>query len=81
MSKVNELKKSRTTYYMERWIIGFRFKTMIYMGSLVTIFAVDKIYKIMRWKHLRVRRMVKGEKYVDFNGKHLYLLEKFGTRQ
>ena len=63
-----------TPYYMERWINGFRFKTMIDTGSPVTIFAVDEIKSIMRRKDFHVRRMVEEEKYVDFNGKHLNLL-------
>ena len=45
-------------YYMDGWIIGFRFKTMIDTGSHVMIIAVDekkrklclkKIFKLDRW--------------------------------
>ena len=61
-------------YYMEGWINGFRFKTMIDTGSPVTIFAVDEIKRIMRRADLQVRPMVDEEKYVDFNGKPLKLL-------
>ena len=61
-------------YYMEGWIIGFRFKTMIDTGSPVTIFAVDEIKRIMRRADLQVRPMVDEEKYVDYNGKPLKLL-------
>ena len=58
-----------TPYYMEGWINGFRFKTMIDTGSPVGIFAVDEINKIRRRKGLQVKRMVAGEKYQGFNGK------------
>ena len=61
-------------YYMEGWINGFRFKTMIDTGSPVTIFAVDEIKRIMRKADLQVRPMVDEEKYVDFNGQPLKLL-------
>ena len=61
-------------YYMEGWINGFRFKTMIDTGSPVTIFAIDEIKRIMHRADLQVRPMVEEEKYVDFNGKPLNLL-------
>ena len=70
----SEGNQKTTPYYMEGWINVFRFKTMIDMGSPVTIFAVDEKKKIMRKKDLQVRRMVEGEKYVHFNGKPLNLL-------
>ena len=66
--------QKNTSYYMEGWINGFRFKIMIDTGSPVTIFAVDEIKCIMRRNNLQVRRMVEGEKYVDFNDKPLSLL-------
>ena len=34
-------------FYMEGWVNGFRFETMIDTGSPVTIFAVDETQKIM----------------------------------
>ena len=44
-----------TPFYMEKWINGFQFKTMIDTGSYVTMFAVDEIKSIMRKKDLQVR--------------------------
>ena len=61
-------------YYMEGFINGNRFKTMIDSGSPVTIFALDEIKQIMQREKLQVRQMIKGERYVDFNGKPLNLL-------
>ena len=63
-----------TPDYMEGWIIGFRFQTIIDTGSPVTIFAIDEIKRIMHRKDLQVGRMVEGEMYVDFNSKPLNLL-------
>ena len=59
---------------MEGFINGNRFKTMIDSGSPVTIFALDEIKQIMQREKLQVRQMIKGERYVDFNGKPLNLL-------
>ena len=61
-------------YYMEGFINGNRFKTMIDTGSPVTIYALDEIKKIMKREKLPVREMVENERYVDFNGKPLHLL-------
>ena len=61
-------------YYMEGFINGNRFKTMIDTGSPVTIYALDEKKKIMKTENLPVREMVKNERYVDFNGKPLHLL-------
>ena len=61
-------------YYMEGWINGFRFKTMIDTGSPVTIFAINEIKRIMRRADLQVRPMVEEENNVDFNKKPLKLL-------
>ena len=61
-------------YYMEGFINGNRFKTVIDSGSPVTIFALDEIKSIMKRDKLQVREMIKGKKYVDFNGKQLNLL-------
>ena len=47
---------------------------MIDTGSPVTIFALDDIKTIMKRDNLPVREIVKGERYVDFNGKPLQLL-------
>ena len=57
-------------YYMEGFINGNRFKTMIDSGSPVTIFALDEIKQIMQKEKLQI----KSERYVDFNGKPLNLL-------
>ena len=59
--------------YMEGFINGNKFKTMIDSGSPVTIFALDELKSIMKRDKLQVREMIK-EKYVDFNEKHLNLL-------
>ena len=61
-------------YYMEGFINGNRFKTMIDTGSPVTIFALDETKRIMKREKLPVRQMIEGERYVDFNGKPLQLL-------
>ena len=61
-------------YYMERFINGNKFKTMIDSGSPDTIFALDEIKQIMKRETLPVRKMIEGEKYVDFNGNPLNLL-------
>ena len=61
-------------FYMEGFINGNRFKTMIDTGSPVTIFGLDEIKSIMKRKELPVRKMIEGERYVDFNGKPLKLL-------
>ena len=61
-------------YYMEGFITGNKFKTMIDSGSPVTIFALDEIKQIMKSETLPVREIIEGEKYVDFNGKPLNLL-------
>ena len=47
---------------------------MIDKGSPVTIFALNEIKQIMQREKLQVRQMIKGERYVDFNGKPLNLL-------
>ena len=70
----SEETQKTTPNYTEGWINGFRFKTMIDMSSPVTIFAGDEMKRFMRKEELHVRRMVEGEKYVDFNGKPLNLL-------
>ena len=62
-------------FYMEGFIDGNRFKTMIDTGSPVTIFGLDEIKSIMKRKELPVRKMIEGERYVVFNGKPLKLLE------
>ena len=61
-------------FYMEGFINGNRFKAMIDTGSPVTIFALDDIKTIMKRDNLPVREIVKGERYVDFNGKPLQIL-------
>ena len=70
----SEETQKTTPYYMEGWINGLHFKTMIDTDSPVTFFSVDEIKKIMRRKDLQVRRMVQGENYVVFNGKPINLL-------
>ena len=61
-------------HYMEGFINGNRFKTMIDTESPVTVFAVDEIKRIMKREKLPVRQMIEGERYVDFNGKPLQLV-------
>ena len=61
-------------YYMEGFMNGNRFKTMINTGSPVTIYALDEIKKIMKRENLPIQEMVENERYVDFNGKPLRLL-------
>ena len=61
-------------YYMEGFINGNRFKTMIDTGSPVTIFSLDEIKRIIKREKLPVRQMIESERYVDFNGKPLRLL-------
>ena len=65
---------SAAPYYMEGTINGNFFKTMIDTGSLDTIFAFNEIKEIIKRRELQVRRMIPGEKYVDFIGKPLELL-------
>ena len=78
----SERKQKTAPYYMEGWINGFCFKTMIDTSSPVTVFAVDEIKKITSRKDLEVRRMIEGEKYVDFNGKPLNLLpSRMGSKR
>ena len=71
----SEAKQKTALYYLEGWIKSVQLKTMIDTSSPVTIFAVYEIKRIMGRKDLQVRRMVEGEKYVDFNGKPLNLLD------
>ena len=61
-------------YYMEGFINGNKFRTMIGSGLAVTIFALDEVKQIMKRGTLPVREMIEGENYVDFNGKPLNLL-------
>ena len=61
-------------YYMEGFINGNRFKTMIDTGSPVTIFALDEIKRILKKENLSVRQILEGERYMDFNRKPLQLL-------
>ena len=61
-------------YYMEGFINGNRFKTMIDSGSPVTIFALDELKSIMKRDKLQVREMINCGNYVDLNGKQLNLL-------
>ena len=60
-------------YYMEGFINGKKFKTMIDSGSPVTIFVLNEIKQIMKRETLPVREKIEGERYVDFNGKTLSL--------
>ena len=45
-------------YYMEGFINGNKFKTMIDLGSHVTNFALDEIKQIMKRETLPVRDMI-----------------------
>ena len=60
-------------FYIEGFINGNRFKTMIDTGSPVTTFALVEIKTIMKREKLPMRQMI-GERYVDFNGDPLQLL-------
>ena len=71
---VEGIENSAKPYYMEGFINGNRFKTMIDTGSPVTIYALDEIKKIMKRENLPIRELVETERYVDFNGKPLQLL-------
>ena len=62
------------SYYMEGFINGNKFKTMIDSGSPVTIFALEETKQIMKRETLSLREMKEGDRYVDFNGKPLNLL-------
>ena len=66
--------ESTKPYYMEGFISGQRFKTMIDSGSPVTILALDEIKQIMKRKELQVRSMTESEKYIEFNGRPINLL-------
>ena len=72
--KIEGENENTKPYFMEGFINGNRFKAMIDSGSPVTIFALEELKKIMKRDKLQVRNMIKGEKYVDFNGKQLNLL-------
>ena len=61
-------------YYMEGFIDGNRFKTMIDTVSPVTFFALHVIKRIMKMEKLPVREMIEAERYVKFKGKSLQLL-------
>ena len=58
-------------YYMEGFINGNKFKTMIDTGSPVPIFELNEIKQIMKREKLQVRPMIENERYVDINGKTL----------
>ena len=72
--KAEENNEKVKPFLMEVFIIGNRFKTMIGNGSPVTIFALDEVKTIMKRDKLQVREVIKGERYLDFNGKPLQLL-------
>ena len=61
-------------FYMEGFINGNRFKTMIDTGSPVTFFALNESKRIMKREILPVRQMIEGERYVDFSGKPLQVM-------
>ena len=60
---------------MEGFINGNKFKAMVDTGSPVTNFELDELKQIMKSEKLQVRRMIENERYVDFNGKPLKLME------
>ena len=72
--KIEGENENTKPYFMEGFINGNRFEAMVDSGSPVTIFALDELKKIMKRDKLQVRNMIKGEKYVDSNGKQLNLL-------
>ena len=69
--KIDENDENDKPYFMKGFINENRFKAMIDSGSPLTIFALDGLNKIMKKENLQVRNIIKGEKYVDFNGKLL----------
>ena len=75
MLNVEANESNAKPYHMEGFINGNRIKTMIDTGSPVTNYAIDEIKKTMKRKNLPVREMVETERYVDFNGKLLQLME------
>ena len=72
--KVESESETAKPYYMEGFINGNKFKTMIDTGSPVTIFELDEIKQIMKREKLQVRPMIENGRYVDFNGKPVKLL-------
>ena len=58
--------KNSKPYYMEGFINGNRFKTMINSRSLVTILALDQVRNIMKRDKLKVAEMIQGDINVDF---------------
>ena len=72
--KVESESETSKPYYMEGFINGNKFKTMIDTGSPVTIFELDEIKQIMKKEKLQVRPMIGNEQYMDFNEKPLKLL-------
>ena len=53
---------------------GNDIQTMVHSRSPVTIFEIDELKKIMKWKTLFIRELPSDEEYVDFNRKKFNLL-------
>ena len=69
--KIDGDDENNKPYFMEGFINGNRFKAIIDSASPVTFFALDELKKVLKRENLQVRNMIKGGKYVDFNGKLL----------
>ena len=61
-------------YFMEGYINEIRFKAMIDSGSAVTIFVFDELKSVMKREGTSSEDN-RSEKYVNFTGKPLNLLE------
>ena len=64
-------------FFMSGKINGNQFKTMVDSGSpvtILTIFEIKEIKRIMKRKTLFIRQLPEDEEYVDFNKRKLNLL-------
>ena len=60
--KVKSESETSKPYYMEGFINGNKFKTMMDSGSPVTILELDEIKQIMKRKKLQVRPIIENER-------------------
>ena len=61
-------------FMMEGLMCGKKFQAIIDTGSLVSIFAIDELERIIGKYWVVVREMIDDERYVDFNRRPLPLL-------
>ena len=61
-------------FEIEGLMCGNNFRAIIDTGSPVSIFAIDKLRRIIGKRWVVVRDMIDGERYVDFNRRPLPLL-------